>query len=111
MGSGTYYPEASGDDGYWRDNTDPVYHDDSLVFGAGNYGENSLVRFKSLDIPQGNVITSAIVKVTRKLYSASAMNINLYFRDVDDVTVMPTTKEECAGLSLTVAYNWVFSDL
>ena len=107
MGSGTFYPAASGDDGHWVSSSSFNSGIDLLIFG-NNSGDNQYVfiRFASVTISQGATITGAIVRLTG--YDARALtvcNANVYFNDHDNA-VAPTTQGEGDALDLTGAIAW-----
>jgi len=52
MGSGTFYPAASGDDGYWQSNI-AVYQGNAVAFGnTSGYLQHAWFRFANVTIPQ-----------------------------------------------------------
>lgn len=105
MASGTYYPAASGDDGYW-DSNDFFGDNDYLVIGKSTVSRHSFVRFPSVTIPQGSIISEAYIRFTAQdTDSSTVVNANIYFNNVDNA-VAPTSIGEGDGLALTSAVAW-----
>ena len=107
MASGTFYPAATGDDGYWY--TGGFINNGSSSFW-GDGGEHSFIRFPSVNIPQGATITTCILTVTAPSELAGDnCNMNVYFEDSNNA-VAPTNESEANALSLIatpVAWNAV----
>lgn len=106
MGSGTFYPAVSGDDGFSASGVFE-YADNKLIFGNGygcTYG--NWVRFPNVTIPSGSTITEAyVVFVAYAGDSGATCNVNAYFNNVDDA-VAPTNESEFNALALTGAVAW-----
>jgi len=107
MASGTFYPAASSDDGYWHSVS---FQSDWLFFGnetgEGVVIAHLFVRFPNVTIPVGATITSAYVRFTASSNkSGTTCNANVYFNDEDDATA-PTTVEQAEALGLTDAVAW-----
>lgn len=106
MGSGTFYPAASGDDGYFG--AGGFYSGDNAIYmGApGGTPTHAFYRFANVTIPAGAVITSAYVKLTCIWNeTGTTCNLNCYFNAADDA-VAPTDTDEGQALSLTDAVAW-----
>jgi hypothetical protein len=105
MASGTYYPAASGDDGYW-DSNGFFGDNDYLVIGKSTVSRHSFVRFPSVTIPQGSIVSEAYIRFTAQdTDSSTVVNANIYFNNVDNA-VAPTSIGEGDGLALTSAVAW-----
>ena len=107
MGSGTFYPAVSGDDGYFNSSTQFDAAGAIFYLGApGGVPYNLFIRFPSVTIPAGSTITSAYVKFYAWGTDSSIdCDVNCYFNDVDNATA-PTDYAGANGLSLTSAVAW-----
>jgi hypothetical protein len=107
MASGTFYPAASGDDGYREGATTFATSWDGVVIG--NYDASAyklFVRFNGVAIPQGATITECYVRFTAfGNTSVDTVLSNIYFNDADN-PVAPTTYGEFDALSLTSEVVW-----
>jgi hypothetical protein len=106
MGSGTFYPAAGADDGYWMTGGSLWASRDYCSFGDF-YGDfSSFFRFANVTIPPGSIITSAFIRLTaQEAQSGIPCNVNIYFNNEDDAT-NPTSSAEAAGKAVTAKIDW-----
>ena len=103
MGSGTFYPAASGDDGYRSSSI-------NLTAGVATFGNvgascHAFIRFVDVTIPQGSIITTAYIHFTAGTSdSGTAVNTNIYFNDIDDA-IAPTDGSEFDALVKTTEFT------
>ena len=103
MASGTFYPAASGDDGYWRTSEFDTTSAHAIMGNIAAQATNVWVRFANVTIPQGSTITSAYVKWTAESNkTGTVVNVRIYANDVDNPTA-PTDQTEANALDLTSA--------
>lgn len=107
MATGTFYPAASGDDGYYYGAN---FNSAGVNFYIGkpsaSDSSNAWIRFLNVTIPQGSTITAAFVRLSaRHSSSTTTVNANVYFNNVDDA-VAPTSIGEVDALALTSAIAW-----
>lgn len=99
------YPAASGDDGEWNPVASFYSNQWNIIIGRDSDTglEHSFIRFPSAAIPQGAVISSAILSfVANASDSGTSVKSNIYGNDVDDATA-PTNYTEAEALNLTSA--------
>jgi hypothetical protein len=104
LASGTFYPAASGDDGYKKLTT--LYLSTNFV-KVGNDGHpcSLFVRFPNATIPAGAIVTQAYIRFTASANNNGNTLKNIYFNAVDDA-VAPTNYSEFDALSLTSGIAW-----
>jgi len=106
MASGTFYPAANGDDG---DFGTGGFHGTNtyLAFGsASGTPVSSFVRFPSVNIPAGAVITAAYIRFQSTFSDGNTTcNVNVHFNAADNA-VAPTDEAEAEALSLTDPVAW-----
>jgi hypothetical protein len=113
MASGTFYPAASGDDGFSHPSIAFYYFvdtEDYIYIGNWNsYYIKSWFRFQNVTIPQGATITSCYVRFrAAENLSFDTVRTKIYFEDVDDSTA-PTSKTDLESRSLTSSIDWDFT--
>lgn len=102
MGSGIFYPAASGDDGYIKD---------TLFFGGTRtwatigydvgFPYSAFIKFDNIVIPRGSIIDSAFIQFTAlQDKSGNTVKEDIFFNDIDDA-VAPTSAAEFNALSVT----------
>lgn len=101
MSQASFYPAASGDDGWSNGSTFDNTSNDLII---GNYSGNDyeiFLRFPNVTIPHGVTVLRTFLRFT--IHTDGGTNyqeIDLYFVDADNPAA-PTSLEEFNGLSLT----------
>jgi len=105
MGSGTFYPAVSLDNGMIR--SDDSYTAGGIYFYIGLSGtyRSIWVRFPNVTIPQGATITTCLFKLTSQQGNAGTVEWNAYFNDHDDA-VSPSSKADYDSKDVTTAVAW-----
>lgn len=110
MSLDVFYPAAGGDDCNWYPDT-PYFSSSGFTLELGSNvssgnPSNFSVRFPNVTIPKDATISSAIIRfVSGGNKSATTVNVNNYFNNVDDASA-PTSLEEGEALALTEAIAW-----
>jgi hypothetical protein len=92
--SGTFYPGASGDDGYATFNPACGGFDNSNVFSLLGSQRRPFIRFRNVNIPKGSTITNAYIRFHAFLSEAPSVDVTLNFKDADD----PAAPTNCSEL-------------
>jgi hypothetical protein len=104
MGSGTFYPVASGDDGGTIGGT---YYQVLTYLGVGD-GEKSYIYFNDVLIPKHSIIDVCHMTVQCSNFNEEIQYTNLYFNDAADGT-KPSTEELFDAMDLTAGKRWDFT--
>lgn len=108
MASGTFYPAANADDGYWIIGGAAFEAAENSNF-FGRYTPNNyaaFIRFANVTIPKNYIINSAFIKMTGfGAYTATVCNVNIYFNNEDDAT-NPTDVPSADAKTTTDGINW-----
>jgi hypothetical protein len=102
IGSGSFKPGVSGDDGRWYSTSSFLATGDLLYGYNSGYHINNFIRFPSVAIPAGAVIHSASITI-KSLSSRSGTMVNdIYFNDENDAAA-PTNWSTANGKVKTAA--------
>jgi len=105
-GSATYTPMSMFDDGTWRRN-ETLQYDAGVVLGNISNFTKSYIRFPRINIPQGSVITSAILTLrARRNDSTTPVNVRIY-GNARDYAIAPLDAAYADSLGVTNAFvDW-----
>ena len=102
MGSGIFYPVASGDDGRGKGGFDAT--NDYGIIGYDNSAPKGIFcRFPNVTIPQGATVTDATFHAFSYTERGGTVYSNIYANNVDDA-VAPTNGAELTALVKTAAF-------
>lgn len=106
MASGTFYPAASGDDGFVKDDVTFDNNDGDGWIGYASGVFEWFFRFANVTIPQGATIVSAVLKLyAGNTNSETPCPVIIHCVDADDPTA-PTNASEFLSLPLTAGTAW-----
>jgi hypothetical protein len=105
MGSGTFYPVASNDDGC----TDSGFYSLTWQYLTLGGAQKTYIRFDDVTIPRKSIIDKCEWRVECVNYTADADVTTLYFNDEDD-GLRPTTEGQLDVLDLTAGINWTLDE-
>ena len=106
MASGTFYPAVNADDGHRNTGGFSTSASSAPIGNGGGWTHNLFVRFPSVTIPQGAVITGAFIRFTAYNSNANVnCNLNCYFEDSNNAAA-PTDAASFDALALTGAVAW-----
>ncbi len=113
MGSGTFYPVVSGDDGHWAF-TGEVWSNSAnyMYFGGGlsSYLYKAFIRFPNVTIPYRSIITSAFLRTKAYTGGSGTVNAEIYLNKTP-TPIAPTNVSEANALVLTTAKStWTVTD-